>query len=215
MFVFSATLLCFYVHGFCWVYIKRIMDSEEISIWKAMIKTPASIALIIYSFISVWFVGGLTVFHTYLISKNQSTYENFRYRYDEQANPYDRGVAENFREIFCSGIPQSKNKFRSKIPIPKEPADSSGRRAAESLNPVMRKIAGDLELGTPVYNEVEEDESDCEDEFINDEKIGKGSGLDDKSMDLSRMFHAEGDQREVASFQRHSLWEISSKENGR
>lgn len=71
MFVFSATLLCLYVHGFCWVYIKRIMDSEEISIWKAMIKTPASIALIIYSFISVWFVGGLTVFHTYLISKNQ------------------------------------------------------------------------------------------------------------------------------------------------
>ena len=71
MFVFSATLLCLYIHGFCWVYIRRIMDSEEISIWRAMIKTPASVALIIYSFICVWFVGGLTVFHTYLISTNQ------------------------------------------------------------------------------------------------------------------------------------------------
>lgn len=71
MFVFSATLLCLYVHGFCWVYIKKIQNSEEITIWKAMIKTPASIALIIYSFISVWFVGGLTAFHTYLISTNQ------------------------------------------------------------------------------------------------------------------------------------------------
>ncbi|KHN31279.1 Putative S-acyltransferase [Glycine soja] len=144
MFVFSATLLCLYVHGFCWVYIKRIMDSEEISIWKAMIKTPASIALIIYSFISVWFVGGLTVFHTYLISKNQSTYENFRYRYDQQSNPYNKGVAANFREIFCSCIPPSKNNVRSKIPIPKEPSDSSRRRVVKSLSPMMRKTAGDL-----------------------------------------------------------------------
>jgi len=71
MFVFSATLLCLYVHAFCWVYIVRIKNSEEISIWKAMIKTPASIALIIYTFIAVWFVGGLTCFHTYLISTNQ------------------------------------------------------------------------------------------------------------------------------------------------
>ncbi|KAG5019563.1 putative protein S-acyltransferase 7 [Glycine soja] len=218
MFVFSATLLCLYVHGFCWVYIKRIMDSEEISIWKAMIKTPASIALIIYSFISVWFVGGLTVFHTYLISKNQSTYENFRYRYDQQANPYDKGVAANFREIFCSSIPPSKNNFRSKILIPKEPSESSRRRTVESLSPMMRKTAGDLELGTtPGYNEFEEEEeeSDYADEFTNDEEHGKVSGIgDDMSVDLTRMLHTEGGQREVASLLRHSLWERSSKENG-
>nr|DAD34154.1 TPA_asm: hypothetical protein HUJ06_004794 [Nelumbo nucifera] len=71
MFVFSTTLLCIYVFGFCWVYIKRIMDAENTSIWKAMSKTPASIVLIIYTFVSVWFVGGLTVFHLYLISTNQ------------------------------------------------------------------------------------------------------------------------------------------------
>lgn len=71
MFVFSATLLCLYVHGFCWVYIKRIMNSEQTTLWKAMAKTPASIVLVVYTFISVWFVGGLTVFHLYLISKNQ------------------------------------------------------------------------------------------------------------------------------------------------
>lgn len=71
MFVFSATLLCVYVQGFCWVYVVRIMHGEDISIWKALIKTPASIALIIYSFIAFWFVGGLTMFHSYLISTNQ------------------------------------------------------------------------------------------------------------------------------------------------
>lgn len=71
MFVFSATLLCLYVHAFCWVYIVRIKDFEKISIWKAMSKTIASTALIIYTFVCVWFVGGLAVFHTYLISTNQ------------------------------------------------------------------------------------------------------------------------------------------------
>lgn len=71
MFVFSTTLLCIYVFAFCWVYIRRIMGMEETTIWRAMIKTPASIVLIIYTFISMWFVGGLTAFHLYLISTNQ------------------------------------------------------------------------------------------------------------------------------------------------
>ena len=71
MFVFSTTLLCLYVFGFCWVYIVKIRNAEQITIWKAMSKTPASIALIIYTFIAVWFVGGLSVFHLYLMSTNQ------------------------------------------------------------------------------------------------------------------------------------------------
>ncbi|KAH1255166.1 Protein S-acyltransferase 8 [Glycine max] len=120
-----------------------------------------------------------------------STYENFRYRYDQQSNPYNKGVAANFREIFCSCIPPSKNNVRSKIPIPKEPSDSSRRRVEE------------------------EEESDYADEFTNDEEHGKGSGIgDNMSVDLSRMLHTEGGQTEVASFLRLSLWDRSSKENG-
>ncbi|VAH51800.1 unnamed protein product [Triticum turgidum subsp. durum] len=41
MFVFSTTLLCLYVSGFCWVYIIKIKDAEDSSIWRAMLKTPA------------------------------------------------------------------------------------------------------------------------------------------------------------------------------
>lgn len=55
------------------MYIVRIKDAEHSTIWKAMAKTPASIALIVYTFIAVWFVGGLTVFHLYLIGTNQVT----------------------------------------------------------------------------------------------------------------------------------------------
>jgi palmitoyltransferase ZDHHC9/14/18 len=69
----------------------------------------------VYTFICVWFVGGLTVFHLYLIGTNQTTYENFRYRYDNKVNPYDQGCGSNFKEIFCTKIPASKNEFRSRV----------------------------------------------------------------------------------------------------
>ncbi|XP_056169916.1 probable protein S-acyltransferase 7 [Syzygium oleosum] len=145
MFVFSTTLLCIFVFAFCWVYIRRIMGSEATTIWKAMIKTPASIVLIVYTFISMWFVGGLTAFHLYLISTNQTTYENFRYRYDRRANPYNRGVVENFKEIFFTGIPQSKNNFRAKVP--REPVLPTRSVGGGFMSPNMGKPVEDIEMG--------------------------------------------------------------------
>ncbi|KAF2301846.1 hypothetical protein GH714_029827 [Hevea brasiliensis] len=143
-FVFSTTLLCIYVFVFCWVYVRRIMLSEHTSIWKAMIKTPASIVLIVYTFISMWFVGGLTAFHLYLISTNQTTYENFRYRYDRRANPYNKGVVENFKEIFCSSIPPSKNNFGAKVPREPLPTRPIG---GGFMSPNMGKAVDDIEMG--------------------------------------------------------------------
>lgn len=43
----------------------------------------------------------------------QTTYENFRYRYDKKENPYNRGMLSNFREVFFSRIPPSMNDFRA------------------------------------------------------------------------------------------------------
>ena len=43
----------------------------------------------------------------------QTTYENFRYRYDKKENPYHKGVRGNCGEVFCSNIPPSMNDFRS------------------------------------------------------------------------------------------------------
>ncbi|CAH9119553.1 unnamed protein product [Cuscuta epithymum] len=151
MFIFSSTLLCLYVHAFCWVYIRRIMDSEETTIWKAMCKTPASIALIIYTFLSTWFVGGLSVFHIYLISTNQSTYENFRYRYDQRVNPFNKGIIQNVLEIFCKSIPPSKNNFRAKVQ--REPEIQPRIvGAGDSYSPNLDKT--ELEMGRkPVYDD--------------------------------------------------------------
>ncbi|CAF2048092.1 unnamed protein product [Brassica rapa] len=113
MFISTSTTLCIYVFAFSWMNIfQRHMD-ERISIWKAISEDVLSDILIVYCFITVWFVGGLTIFHSYLICTNQTTYENFRYRYDKKENPYNKGVLGNIWEIFLSKIPPSMNKFRS------------------------------------------------------------------------------------------------------
>ncbi len=37
-----------------------------------------ALVLMFYTFLFVWFVGGLSGFHIYLSATNQTTYENFR-----------------------------------------------------------------------------------------------------------------------------------------
>ncbi|KAG5525318.1 hypothetical protein RHGRI_031860 [Rhododendron griersonianum] len=112
-FVSSSTLLCIYVFSMSAFYIKVLMDDHQGTVWEAMKKSPASVILMAFSFISLWFVGGLTSFHLYLISTNQTTYENFRYRSDNRINVYDRGCLSNFLEVFCTAIKPSRNNFRS------------------------------------------------------------------------------------------------------
>lgn len=71
MFVSSTTLLCLYVFAFCWVNIKKIMDAYHCNLWRAVMRSPVSGILILYTFLGAWFVGGLTTFHLYLIYTNQ------------------------------------------------------------------------------------------------------------------------------------------------
>lgn len=107
MFISTSTVLCVYVFAFSWVHL-----AQKGNIIKAMSKDILSDVLIVYCFITMWFVGGLSVFHFYLICTNQTTYENFRYRYDKKENPYHMGMRKNLQEVFLSKIPPSLNDFR-------------------------------------------------------------------------------------------------------
>ncbi|MQL73539.1 hypothetical protein Taro_005891 [Colocasia esculenta] len=207
MFVFSTTLLCIYVFGFCWVYIKRIMDSEETTIWRAMTRTPASIVLIIYTFICVWFVGGLSVFHLYLISTNQTTYENFRYRYDRRANPYNRGIFENFKEIFFTSISPSKNKFRMRVsPEQTIPARTVG---GGFISPNMGKALGDLECGRkPAWGEpgATGAEGNLEAGLDSDGLQNKDNEFGETPSDLNTSMPSESTERHLNTHPRRSSW---------
>ncbi|KZV22496.1 putative protein S-acyltransferase 4-like [Dorcoceras hygrometricum] len=109
MFISTSMILCIYVFVVSWINIVR----PKRNVLKSMSSDVLSVVLILYCFIAVWFVGGLSVFHFYLICTNQTTYENFRYRYDKKENPYNKGVIKNLKEVFFSKIPPSMNDFRS------------------------------------------------------------------------------------------------------
>ncbi|KAF0919221.1 hypothetical protein E2562_028997 [Oryza meyeriana var. granulata] len=148
LFVSSASLLCIYVFAMSALYIKFLMDEDYPTVWKALKHSPASLALLIYCFICLWFVGGLTGFHTYLISTNQTTYENFRYRADGRPNVYDRGCLNNFLEVFYTKVPPSKHKFRE--PIQEEvraPPANCAREGEEEPVGARAKVEDDHDIG--------------------------------------------------------------------
>ncbi|KAI3968953.1 hypothetical protein MKX01_001430 [Papaver californicum] len=113
LFISFSTFLCIYVFVFSWINI--LEQNKEDTLRKTLSREVLSVILIVYCFIAVWFVGGLTVFHSYLICTNQTTYENFRYRYDKNENPHNRGMLANIKKIFFSKMPPSLNNFRALV----------------------------------------------------------------------------------------------------
>ncbi|KAG8496928.1 hypothetical protein CXB51_008155 [Gossypium anomalum] len=74
MFISTSTILCLYVFVCSWINVLEKEAGNDSNIWKAMSHDILSIILILYCFIAVWFVGGLTVFHFYLICTNQVSF---------------------------------------------------------------------------------------------------------------------------------------------
>lgn len=55
------------------LYLKFLVDDHG-TVWKAMKESPPAIILMAYCFLLLWFVGGLTGFHLYLIGTNQVSF---------------------------------------------------------------------------------------------------------------------------------------------
>ncbi|CAI9301743.1 unnamed protein product [Lactuca saligna] len=199
LFVLSATILCVYVFAMSAYYMKVLMDDYQSSVWRAMKESPASVALMAYCFISLWFVGGLTGFHLYLISSNQTTYENFRYRADNRYNVYNRGCVNNFLEVFCTKIKPSRNKFRAVVQeeVQRPPPPATTREVTgEEPGPEERrmKVEDDLDIGGDLL------------------KISQRHNIEDiesadiRKVEMGRRGHASSSPPGTG---RHSSWDLS------
>ncbi|KAJ6820023.1 protein S-acyltransferase 8-like isoform X2 [Iris pallida] len=214
-FVSSSTLLCIYVFSMCALYIKFLMDGDYPTVWKAMRHSPASVVLMIYCFVSLWFVGGLTGFHSYLIGTNQTTYENFRYRADNRPNVYNRGCVNNFLEVFCTKVKPSRNKFRALVqeePPEPPPVARSREPESEATSEPRSKVEDDLEIGGELLKISRRRNSEI------DEELG-GRSSNDRHSGVSEAEIATGletqhpisrpDVRDTSRGRRSGSWEIS------
>jgi len=101
IFLFMTTLLCLYTFGCCLVtLIVLSFESDPNSksiVFDAMMKSPVSAILLLYTFVVVWSVGGLGCFHTYLVCTGKSTHEEFTAR----KNPFFHGTINNCLITCC------------------------------------------------------------------------------------------------------------------
>ncbi|KAL1815145.1 hypothetical protein ACET3Z_017719 [Daucus carota] len=111
LFVTSSTMLCTYVFTFTLIHVLN----QKRSFWRLLSGDILSIVILAYCFVSIWFVGGLTVFHLYLMCRNQTTYESFKKQHDKKKNPYSQGVLNNLKEVFFTKIPPPLVNFREVV----------------------------------------------------------------------------------------------------
>ncbi|EXC29154.1 putative S-acyltransferase [Morus notabilis] len=114
-----------------------------------------------------------------------TTYENFRYRYDRRANPYNKGVLENFKEIFCTSSPPSKNNFRAKVP--REAGFPPARLGGGGfMSPNMGKAVEDIEMGRKtVWGDLGAGADHFEGQLNNNDRVNvKESDLGEVSPDI-------------------------------
>ncbi|KAI9083356.1 hypothetical protein K1719_034722 [Acacia pycnantha] len=207
LFVSSATLLCIYVFSFSAFYIKVLMDNHHGTVWKAMKESPASVILMAYCFFSLWFVGGLTGFHLYLIGTNQTTYENFRYRSDSRVNVYNQGCLNNFLEVFCTKVKPSRNNFRAFVSeeVQRPPLAVTPREHEpdELGGDPRRKVEDDLDIGEDLLKISQRRNIEEIDEDIR----SRGSnGVPHNSSEADSAFGSDHRAPSIRSDIRHSSW---------
>ncbi|XP_021293072.1 LOW QUALITY PROTEIN: probable protein S-acyltransferase 6 [Herrania umbratica] len=114
---FLITALVFFIYIFafsCW-RIHQGMSETGTGLFGMLRNCPETLALTVFSFAAIWFLGGLSIFHSYLIATNQTAYENFRYRYEGSSNPYDKGIISNIKEVLFAPLPPSGVDFRAEV----------------------------------------------------------------------------------------------------
>ncbi|KAJ7948151.1 S-acyltransferase [Quillaja saponaria] len=114
-FVMLALVFFVYIFSFsCW-RVRQRMFKYGTGILGMFRICPETLALISVSFAGIGFLGGLSIYHVYLIATNQTAYENFRQRYVDSKNPHNKGILSNFKEVLFVALTPSKVDFRAEV----------------------------------------------------------------------------------------------------
>ncbi|XP_033498329.1 palmitoyltransferase ZDHHC14-like isoform X1 [Epinephelus lanceolatus] len=111
MFILSLSFLTIFIFAFVITHI--ILHSHRNGFLNALKDSPASVLEVVVCFFSVWSIVGLSGFHTYLISSNQTTNEDIKgswssKRGKDNYNPYSYGnIFTNCCAALCGPLPPS------------------------------------------------------------------------------------------------------------
>ncbi|XP_013881928.1 probable palmitoyltransferase ZDHHC14 isoform X2 [Austrofundulus limnaeus] len=111
LFILSLSFLTIFIFAFVITHV--ILRSNRAGFLSALKDSPASVLEVVVCFFSVWSIAGLSGFHTYLISSNQTTNEDIKgtwstKRGKENYNPYSYGnILTNCCAALCGPLPPS------------------------------------------------------------------------------------------------------------
>lgn len=109
-FTFSTAALCAWTMVMCGYAVSYRSRGEGAHV--GMRRSGVAITVFIVAAFGFFFVGALSCFHAYLISTNQTTYENFKDAHGWRTNPFNTGsVFKNCFEVWCARIGPPRMRF--------------------------------------------------------------------------------------------------------
>lgn len=109
LFILSLSLLTIYIFAFNIVYVA--LNSLKIGFLNTLKESPGTVLEVFICFFTLWSVVGLTGFHTFLVSLNQTTNEDIKGSWtgkNRVQNPYNHGnLMKNCCEVLCGPVQPS------------------------------------------------------------------------------------------------------------
>ncbi|XP_026213840.1 palmitoyltransferase ZDHHC9 isoform X1 [Anabas testudineus] len=138
LFTLSLSLLTIYIFTFDIVHV--VMRSVDNGFLNTLKETPGTVLELLVCFFTLWSVVGLTGFHTYLISLNQTTNEDIKGSWSGKnrvQNPYShKNIIKNCCEVLCGptypSVLDRRGLMQDDLPVSATSAASS----SSSSNPV-------------------------------------------------------------------------------